>query len=67
MGKTDALIVALAKKKISGMKPKKSDDYKIVARDLIAAMKTGDESKLASVLRAFHDIARSVDDDQEDE
>jgi hypothetical protein len=55
--KVDALIVALAKRKAGEtLKGKKPDGYKAVAKDLIAAMKDGDEDRVAKVLKALSDI-----------
>ena len=55
----------LAKKKvaekISKAKPSKRDDYKAVARDLLAAVKSGSEDELADALQAFRDVSGGDD------
>jgi hypothetical protein len=56
-----ALIVALAKKKVSESNPAKDDDLETCAKGILAAVKSGSAKDLASALRSLREVENSGD------
>jgi len=56
------LIIALARKKAAKAKASGDDDYKACAKGILAAIKSGSESDLASALKSLNEVSQSHGD-----